>query len=269
MHRWGTRWQEGLLRRKNRGSLQEVAEAEWAHEAADLARHEQTVALRENIAALTEKTVALEALEMRLRYQATHDHLTGVLNKGAFEAAVADLLKVQAEVQGAQVVLLLFDLNDFKGTNDAHGHSAGDKVLAGLGGHLNTRYRRATDVTGLDSFSGRLGGDEFAAAILLRPADPSVALAEGQLPRDTSPQGVLQYAQASLFEFGEQMNIELPGHWHGATIGMAVSTWESPLTYQQLFNEADAAMYASKPGRQAAIPRARTPDLADIAIEAT
>jgi diguanylate cyclase (GGDEF)-like protein len=92
-------------------------------------------------------------LQAELEYQATHDALTGVLNRrGFFERAAG------AVEGGASLVAL--DLDRFKGINDTYGHAAGDTVLKAAAAAL----RAETD--GLDgALIGRLGGDEFVVLV--------------------------------------------------------------------------------------------------------
>ncbi|GLY31569.1 sensor domain-containing diguanylate cyclase [Kineosporia sp. NBRC 101731] len=78
---------------------------------------------------------------------ATTDPLTGVSNRRAFEQAMANLED--------DALLLLFDLDRFKGVNDTQGHSAGDRVLQAFASSL-TASVRDTDL------ACRIGGDEFA-----------------------------------------------------------------------------------------------------------
>jgi diguanylate cyclase (GGDEF)-like protein/PAS domain S-box-containing protein len=92
-------------------------------------------------------------LEARLRHQADHDPLTGLLNRRRFETELA----LQADT-GAAGALLLVDLDDFKEVNERHGHAAGDDLLVRVAGVL-----RAT--LGPGALVARLGGDEFAALL--------------------------------------------------------------------------------------------------------
>lgn len=93
-----------------------------------------------------------------LRLQASHDDLTGLLNRrGFFEGA-----KDQTFGEGTIVVI---DCDDFKDVNDQHGHQVGDEVLKGLAGRLASGVSR-------DDLVARWGGDEFL--LLLR-----VPFAEG------------------------------------------------------------------------------------------
>lgn len=91
-----------------------------------------------------------------LRTQATHDDLTGLLNRGEFmrqAAAVAG-----RRTGGPATVLVVADLDSFKRLNDSHGHAAGDRALAAVGSICRRHLRPG-------EFAGRLGGDEFAMVL--------------------------------------------------------------------------------------------------------
>jgi diguanylate cyclase (GGDEF)-like protein/PAS domain S-box-containing protein len=95
-----------------------------------------------------------KALEERLRHLADHDPLTDLLNRRAFDAAVARHVAHGARY-GADGALLLCDVDHFKQINDNLGHGAGDRALVSLAAALRARLR-TSDVL------ARLGGDEFA-----------------------------------------------------------------------------------------------------------
>jgi diguanylate cyclase (GGDEF)-like protein/PAS domain S-box-containing protein len=101
----------------------------------------------------------------QLAHEATHDPLTGLVNRAEFERRLARALASAAEA-GAQHALGLLDLDGFKRINDACGHLAGDEVLRQLSEVLRRRVR------GRDTVA-RLGGDEFG--ILLEHCSPGRA----------------------------------------------------------------------------------------------
>jgi diguanylate cyclase (GGDEF)-like protein len=82
------------------------------------------------------------------------DVLTQLLNRRAFEEVVEKELD-RMERSGIPVVLVTFDLDDFKTMNDTHGHGTGDRVLKEVGRVLGETHRQ-------HDVSARLGGDEFA-----------------------------------------------------------------------------------------------------------
>jgi diguanylate cyclase (GGDEF)-like protein len=91
--------------------------------------------------------------ELTLRLAQT-DSLTGLVNRGAFTAALCERLEA-ARAEGRQVSLFVIDLDRFKHLNDTLGHHAGDLFLAEIGERLRTDSRTGDLVA-------RLGGDEFA-----------------------------------------------------------------------------------------------------------
>ncbi|MEU4564267.1 GGDEF domain-containing protein [Actinoplanes sp. NPDC023936] len=106
-------------------------------------------------------SAVLASLRRRLWHTSRTDPLTGCLNRRGFDERIAAEL-AGARRAGTPLTLVLLDLDHFKSVNDAHGHQAGDDLLAWAGRELRTTVR-ATDTT------GRLGGDEFA--ILLTDTD--------------------------------------------------------------------------------------------------
>lgn len=93
-----------------------------------------------------------------LRWFAFTDSLTGVIDRGAFVDAVTRSL-ASSRRNGTPLSLAMVDVDNFKATNDAYGHAAGDQVLVDLVGEWRERLR------GQDVIA-RIGGDEFAILLL-------------------------------------------------------------------------------------------------------
>jgi diguanylate cyclase (GGDEF)-like protein/PAS domain S-box-containing protein len=91
-----------------------------------------------------------------LRYQASHDSLTGLVNRREFEYRLEQILATSAPEESSAMVYL--DLDQFKVINDTCGHVAGDALLHRVGEILSAQVRKRDTVA-------RLGGDEFAALI--------------------------------------------------------------------------------------------------------
>lgn len=112
-----------------------------------------------NRTAFTEARRKAEERLERLEYLASHDALTGLMNRRALDEAGEDAVQF-----GDASALISLDLNGFKPINDAHGHAAGDAVLVEVA-------RRIAEVA-QGHIAARVGGDEFM--ILVRdPADKS------------------------------------------------------------------------------------------------
>jgi diguanylate cyclase (GGDEF)-like protein len=162
------------------------------------------------------------ALQRQLGYRATHDPLTGLLNR---EAANDDLGSVLAasRAEGATVVAMFIDLDGFKQMNDNYGHAFGDQVLR------LTADRVCAQVTGHDLVY-RLGGDEF------------LVVTQGA-PGPGEPEGL---GQRILQAVGQPIEVE-PGEARlGASIGIAVAAPGDGYTASQLLKDADTAVYKAK-----------------------
>ncbi len=96
-------------------------------------------------------------MSVRLAYQATHDALTGLVNRAEFERRLSVLLE-SARQDGSSHALCYLDLDQFKVVNDTCGHVAGDALLERLSETLTFRVRQRDTIA-------RLGGDEFGVLI--------------------------------------------------------------------------------------------------------
>lgn len=92
-----------------------------------------------------------------LRFLASHDALTGLLNRRELVAILAHLL-AQDHPPGTQVAVLFVDLDRLKAINDTYGHVTGDKVLTAAADRIRARV-------GGDDIVARYGGDEFVVVI--------------------------------------------------------------------------------------------------------
>lgn len=93
-----------------------------------------------------------------LMHDASHDALTGLLNRRSYELLL-DQAVSRARRYGWPFALVLLDLDDFKVVNDRYGHAAGDAALRAVGAELRAALRGG-DV------AARLGGDEFALLVV-------------------------------------------------------------------------------------------------------
>ncbi|TDY21949.1 diguanylate cyclase/phosphodiesterase with PAS/PAC sensor(s) [Paraburkholderia sp. BL6665CI2N2] len=93
-------------------------------------------------------------LQKELLFRATHDELTGILNRGEFDRRLHRTLQAMSNRDETSSAVLYMDLDGFKVVNDAAGHATGDRLLKQVVGILS-RIVRKTDTL------ARLGGDEF------------------------------------------------------------------------------------------------------------
>lgn len=110
--------------------------------------------LRQVSEALATRVEELEAERALTLHLARTDSLTGLLNRGAFVAALVERLEAAAR-SGESVALFVIDLDRFKHLNDSLGHHAGDQLLNEIGRRLQAGAHSGEVVA-------RLGGDEFA-----------------------------------------------------------------------------------------------------------
>jgi diguanylate cyclase (GGDEF)-like protein/PAS domain S-box-containing protein len=97
-------------------------------------------------------------LQRALAYQASHDALTGLINRREFESRLNDVLQAVRDDPSVNHVLMYLDLDQFKVVNDTCGHQAGDRLLKQVTSVVQTRIR-TTDTL------ARLGGDEFGVLL--------------------------------------------------------------------------------------------------------
>lgn len=150
--------------------------------------------------------------------EATHDSLTGLLNKAEATHEAAELC---ASGHGH---LLVVDIDSFKLVNDVYGHDAGDKVLIGFAGIL-------TESITHKSLIGRIGGDEFLVFI------EGAGDAELHTLAQTLNEKIFNLCKELL---GDQMSIPI-----GISIG-AVAVPEAGTVFAELFRMADKALYIVK-----------------------
>ena len=98
--------------------------------------------------------VRIGRLKHALVYQATHDELTGLVNRRHLFTVMQKAIAAHAAGAPGELALIYCDLNGFKPVNDEHGHEAGDAILRNTGRRI-TEAVRPTDVV------ARIGGDEF------------------------------------------------------------------------------------------------------------
>lgn len=166
-----------------------------------------------------EDITASRAHRERLAWTSSHDSLTGLANRAAFEEFLEEATARAAE---EPFCVMFIDLDHFKQVNDTGGHPAGDALLRDVANALTGQVRLADTVA-------RLGGDEFA--ILLRGCP---------LPRAVEVAEKLRHAVEAY-----QLVWEGRSFGVGASIGL-VSVDASFKDAAAVLRAADAACYAAK-----------------------
>jgi diguanylate cyclase (GGDEF)-like protein/PAS domain S-box-containing protein len=198
-------------------------------------RHGQQIAIQDSAAPIRDRSGRIIGVvmvfhdvskERRLRralaYQASHDMLTGLINRREFENRLNEaLLTARADPSVAHVLLYL-DLDQFKLVNDTCGHQAGDRLLKEITAILQSRVRAKDTIA-------RLGGDEFGILLQDCTADQAAKIAD-----------VLRQAVAEhRFQWGDgAMNV-------GVSIGIVEINAQSE-SITSLMSAADVACYAAK-----------------------
>jgi len=160
-------------------------------------------------------------LTQQLSYEATHDSLTGLVNRAEFERYLQQALR-RAHTDGSEHALCYLDLDQFKIINDSSGHIAGDELLRQLAEVLKVKVRKS-------DLLARLGGDEFAVLVGHCTVQDAERVAE-----------VLRKA-ISEYRF----------QWDGKSYAVGVSVGLVPITQltvsmTEVLKAADAACYAAK-----------------------
>ena len=157
----------------------------------------------------------------RLAHLASHDPLTGLLNRREFERRVTAAL-VDSQYASHEHAVLYIDLDEFKVVNDTCGHAAGDELLRQVGALLRPRLREGDTLA-------RLGGDEFGVLLEHCAAAPALAIAEA-----------LRTAIGEYTFAWNQRPFKI-----GASIGV-VDIAGGPHTLAGVLAAADAACYMAK-----------------------
>jgi len=162
-------------------------------------------------------------MQKRIAYQASHDSLTGLVNRCEFERRLQELVTDPGKACSPHALCYL-DLDQFKVVNDTCGHVAGDELLRQLASILRTVVRDSDTLA-------RLGGDEF-----------------GVLLPNCGPRNAHDIA-AKLLEAVQEFRFV----WEGSTFTLGASIGLVPIDAsgednQTLLGAADAACYAAKEG---------------------
>ena len=160
--------------------------------------------------------------ERKIEAMAHFDALTGLPNRFLLRDRLRHAM-VQTRRRGQWIAVVFIDLDGFKAVNDRHGHAVGDQLLIAVATHMRRDLRVGDTLA-------RLGGDEFVAIL-------------GDLPRPAHCVPVLErlLAAANLpVKLGElQLQVS-------ASLGVTFYPQESEIGADELFHQADQAMYRAK-----------------------
>jgi len=148
------------------------------------------------------------------------DPLTGLMNRRGLDQHVRS--HFGAGLAGC--ALLLFDIDEFKQINDAHGHLLGDRVINAVGHSI----RRLIEPEGV---AARIGGEEFAALVAGRSLEQITALADGI---------------RSAVERGRIKRQDQDASVGGVTVSVGVGFGVGEESFETLFERADRALFRSK-----------------------
>ncbi len=159
--------------------------------------------------------------ENNIRYDATHDRLTGLPNRVLLQDRLAQALSRSGRRQSRPLAVLVADLDQFKLVNDSLGHEAADRLLALAGARLGEAVRPSDTVA-------RFGGDEFVVL-----CEDLVDATEAA----TVARRVTERIREAFLVDGREVSIT-------TSIGIAVSSDEA--TVEGLLRDADVAMHRAK-----------------------
>jgi len=162
-----------------------------------------------------------EKADRQLMLAATHDALTGALNRGAFESFAVTAISAYARSDTPYTVML-FDLDDFKRINDTHGHHIGDLALKDFAAAA------AREIVAERDCFGRYGGDEFI--LIMRTVDEAAIDRIAARLRSRS-----QGAAGGAFTYTVSTGVT-----------RVLSPKDRPLTLEEVTISCDRAMYEAK-----------------------
>ena len=157
-----------------------------------------------------------------MRHAATHDSLTGLMNRGEILSMLERELE-RARREHKPVGVVLGDIDHFKNVNDTLGHLFGDETLREVGRRLRGQLRVYDGV-------GRYGGEEFL--MVLPNCDMANALLRADELRET-------IANSPVFCSGSERSITM-------SMGVTVSESDGKNEVEALLNQADASLYVAK-----------------------
>jgi two-component system cell cycle response regulator len=172
----------------------------------------------------------------KLLYQATHDALTGISNRGVSLDALRRERSRQTR-EGNTFAIILLDIDHFKYVNDTYGHLTGDAVLTEAAQRIKSCIRPYDTL-------GRYGGEEFL--VVLPTADSSGAVTVAERIRGA-------FESTSMHHEAKEIAITV-------SLGVAVSEAHNSVDAETLLNMADGALYRAKQTGRNRVELAPPPD---------
>ncbi len=183
----------------------------------------QSLALNEQMVAVSADSEELKKRNTDLETRATTDALTGLRNRGFFDEWIESEL-TRAVQNKAAIGLLLLDIDHFKSVNDDHGHQAGDQMLRVIAKAIS-KTARGNDIV------CRYGGEEVAV-----------------ICPDTDAEVLAELAESMRATVGE-VEVNSDGNTIQRTVsigGYAHAPGAADVTTQQMIEQADAELYRAK-----------------------
>ena len=177
--------------------------------------------LRAGVRILELEDHLVEARES-MRFQATHDRLTSLWNRGV----IVELLSrevTRSRRENNCTVVMICDLDHFKLVNDTYGHGAGDDVLREVSRRLHSAVRSYDMV-------GRYGGEEFL--VVLNKCEPASAIFRAETVRNL-------ISSKPILAAGTPLTVTM-------SVGLVLSHEFPGCNVDEIINQADKALYAAK-----------------------
>jgi diguanylate cyclase len=160
----------------------------------------------------------------KAKFDSVTDGLTGVFNRKALDQHLEALLE-QNKQTPTEFAILMIDIDDFKGINDAHGHPTGDRVLLALAQKCQGLIRN-------DDFIARYGGEEFV--IVLSNASLANAIKKAKL--------ICKSVADTRYALNDSTDLQILS----ITVSIGISVCQNDDTIETVIERADKALYAAK-----------------------
>lgn len=182
--------------------------------------------MENTLKSMTDEVVGLRVEMGKIHSASMSDSLTGIMNRGAFDTAITELIETSADGQ-TTFSLLFLDIDHFKKFNDTYGHISGDRVLQ----YVAAATKRG--IKGKDMVA-RYGGEEFAVLLPDTPYKGAMAVAQSLCDRIGSK--TLTKGETNKQTLGK------------ITVSVGVSQFIPEDSQSSLVGRADKALYMAKDG---------------------